>query len=93
MSKSPRPSNPWSKTAKVSDPHIQLSSSGWSWSVLRLYKSPASSLRDPFSRAFCSVTSPICPDGELGDVYVKDIPGLIPVLRQFVDSEAVILRL
>lgn len=27
----------------------------------------------PFARWFCDVTSPMCPEGETGDVYVSEI--------------------
>lgn len=70
--------NPFGKSRPSSNPYVVLSSpgSGWSWSILKLYKSPESSLKDPYARAFCNVVSPIVgPSGELGDVYLSEIPG------------------
>lgn len=42
----------------------------WKWFVLKKWQ------RDdgkPFARWFCLVKSPIVPEGEYGDVYVKEI--------------------
>lgn len=58
-----------------------LSCNDWSWEILKLYKAPAACLKDPYARAFCNVKSPFVPGGEMGDVYVKDIPGCIEWLR------------
>jgi len=54
---------------------------GWTWYVLKKWQ-----INDdkPFARWFCFVTSPECPDGECGDVYVKDIKEY----AKRVDSEA-----
>lgn len=43
---------------------------GWTWRVLRKYQK---SDDKPYARWFCFVTSPHCPQGEYGDVYVSDI--------------------
>lgn len=73
--------NPYSKTVKVGNPHFTLSADGWTWQVLKLYQTPEKSLNNPFARAFCLVSSPYLPQGELGDVYVRDIPGFPATLR------------
>ncbi|MCC7144264.1 MAG: hypothetical protein IT349_19385 [Candidatus Eisenbacteria bacterium] len=74
--------NLYGKSRKVADPYWVLIAGDWTWKVLKLYKSPESSLKDPFSRAFCAVSSPhTFGSYDLGDVYVKDIPGLDRVLR------------
>jgi hypothetical protein len=31
--------------------------------------------KKPYARWFCMVTSPYCPDGEMGDTYVAEIKG------------------
>jgi hypothetical protein len=68
--------NPFGKSRPSSNPYVSLNYRGWSWSILKLYKSPESSLKDPYARAFCNVVSPIVgPGGELGDVYLSEIPG------------------
>ena len=69
--------NPFGKIRKESDPYVTLEMDGWTWKVLKLYQTPAGSLTNPFARAFCLVSSPFYPGGELGDVYVKEIPGLL----------------
>jgi hypothetical protein len=43
---------------------------GWTWNVLKKWQVDD---EKPFARWFCFVTSPFCPEGEYGDVYVKDI--------------------
>ena len=42
----------------------------WTWYVLKKWQSDDAK---PYARWFCDVVSPICPDGEMGDVYVSDI--------------------
>lgn len=48
----------------------------WSWLVLKKYKSPEKEDKDEYARWFCLVKSPFCPNGELGDVYIKEIKQL-----------------
>ena len=43
---------------------------GWTWYILKFY---AADDHAPYARAFCDVVTPICPEGELGDVYLSDI--------------------
>lgn len=45
---------------------------GWTWKVLKKWQADDNK---PYGRWFCFVTSPLCPEGEHGDVYVKDIKG------------------
>lgn len=58
------------KTRPISDPYEVWTSGSWTWSVLKKYSGDDNR---PYARWFCSVVTPICPDGEMGDVYVKDI--------------------
>lgn len=44
--------------------------SGWTWYVLKKWQANDN---EPFARWFCDVVTPICPNGEMGDVYVNDI--------------------
>jgi hypothetical protein len=48
----------------------------WTWKVLKKYQSPDKESENPYARWFCDVTSPFCPYGEMGDVYVKEIKRL-----------------
>lgn len=45
----------------------------WVWKVLKKWQAPDKEASDPYARWFCFVTSPFCPDGEMGDVYVQEI--------------------
>jgi hypothetical protein len=42
----------------------------WTWKVLKKWQADDNKAN---SRWFCFVTSPFCPDGEYGDVYVAEI--------------------
>ena len=42
----------------------------WTWNVLKKWQVDDNK---PFARWFCDVESPMCPNGEMGDVYVADI--------------------
>ena len=42
----------------------------WTWLVLKKLQVDDNK---PYARWFCFVTSPMCPEGEYGDVYVSDI--------------------
>ena len=48
-------------------------SGDWTWYVLKKYQSPEKEATNPYARWFCDVVTPICPDGEMGDVYVREI--------------------
>jgi len=45
----------------------------WTWYCLKKYQSEDVEAKNQYARWFCLVTSPIMPEGELGDVYVRDI--------------------
>jgi len=47
----------------------------WKWEVYKKYQNPENEAKNPFARWFCKVKSPITPQGEIGDVYIKDIKG------------------
>jgi len=51
----------------------QTQAGDWTWEVYRKYQKPELEDRNPFARWFCLVKSPFVPEGELGDVYVRDI--------------------
>lgn len=45
----------------------------WTWFVKKKYQSPEAEAKNPYARWFCDVVTPMCPDGELGDVYLSEI--------------------
>jgi hypothetical protein len=62
------------KTRPIGNPYLVFEQGGWKWEV---YKSYQKDDTKKYARYFCKVYSPIVPDGELGDVYVSDIPGAL----------------
>ena len=62
------------KTRPMDDPYEIWGNSpdlpGWKWSVLKKWQADDNK---QYARWFCMVTSPICPDGEMGDVYIDEI--------------------
>lgn len=67
--------NECGKTRKVNEPYeVWQSFDGqWTWAVLKKYQSPEQESKNEYARWFCSVKTPFCPQGELGDVYVREI--------------------
>ncbi len=67
-----RRKNECGKTRPASDPYeTWVSADGtWRWDVLKKYQVDDDK---PYARWFCNVTTPHCPRGELGDVYVANI--------------------
>lgn len=71
----------------------------WTWFILKKYQSPDKEALNPYARWFCDVVTPMCPSGEMGDVYIKDIinnskmikgpADLRKVLRHEVDAKNV----
>lgn len=62
------------KTVKPEDAYeVWKNASGWTWYVLKKYQSPEQEALNPYARWFCLVKSPYVPEGEMGDVYVRDI--------------------
>lgn len=45
----------------------------WTWYVLKKYQSPENEAKNEYARWYCLVETPIVPEGEYGDTYVKDI--------------------
>jgi hypothetical protein len=58
------------KTRKTDNPYEIWSNGSWTWYVLKKWQADDNKL---FARWYCLVKSPYVPDGEYGDVYVKDI--------------------
>ena len=64
-----------SKTVKRENAYEvwQSRDGSWTWYCLKKYQSPDGEAANEYARWFCDVVTPICPDGELGDVYVREI--------------------
>jgi len=45
----------------------------WFWFVLKKYQNEENEAKNEYARWLCEVVTPIVPEGEMGDVYVKDI--------------------
>ncbi len=45
----------------------------WTWRVCKKWQTLEKEANNEYARWYCYVTSPYCPEGEYGDVYVKDI--------------------
>lgn len=67
--------NPCGKTRPKDSPYEvwQSPDGSWTWNVLKKYQSPENEAGNPAARWFCNVVTPVCPRGELGDVYVSYI--------------------
>jgi len=49
------------------------SDGSWVWEVYKKYQTPENEAKNPYARWFCKVKTPFVPQGELGDVYVREI--------------------
>lgn len=58
------------KTRPKTNPYEVWRAGTWTWQVLKKWQADD---QKPYARWFCNVITPMCPDGEMGDVYVKDI--------------------
>jgi hypothetical protein len=65
------------KTRPVENPYEEWVGTGgfdgWTWKVLKKWQTPDREKDNPYARWFCWVSSPLCPEGEMGDTYVNDI--------------------
>ena len=58
------------KTRPKDQPYEVWQAGTWTWYVLKKWQADDDK---PYARWFCNVVTPICPDGEMGDVYVSEI--------------------
>ena len=69
--------NECNKERKVNEPYEVYRShllSGWEWRVLKKWQKPELEAKNPQSRWFCAVKSPMTFDSyDLGDTYVVDV--------------------
>lgn len=79
--------NPFGKHNK--EGYFIVTQGSWTWKVHKFYQSPAKSLENPYARAFCSVSSPLTfGSADMGDCYIKDIPGLREELRNWIIKQS-----
>lgn len=65
----------------------------WKWYVLKHYQSSEAEAKNPYARVFCDVVSPIVgEDGELGDVYLRDIKGSAALVSKKDMGDKVVAR-
>ena len=64
--------NECAKTRPTTNPYEVWTNGSWTWKVLKKWQADDGK---PYARWFCMVTSPYCPDGEMGDAYVAEIKG------------------
>ena len=65
--------NECAKMRDKNNPYEIWQGGGWTWEVLKKYQREDLEAKNEYARWFCNVISPYCPDGEMGDVYVRDI--------------------
>jgi hypothetical protein len=65
--------NLMAKSRKPGNAYVVINDGGWSWEILKMYKSVDASAADGYARAFCFVKSPFVPNGEYGDTYLHEI--------------------
>lgn len=65
-----RPKNTCAKMRPASNPYEVWQAGDWTWNVLKKWQADDDK---PYARWFCKVVTPMCPSGELGDVYVSEI--------------------
>ena len=65
-----KPKNECAKMRTKDNPYEIWEGGGWTWKVLKKWQVDDNK---EYARWFCFVTSPWCPQGELGDVYVSEI--------------------
>jgi hypothetical protein len=72
--------NIFGKSRKVGNAYAVCTGTplGWTWEILKLYKSLEASKKDPYARAFCFVHGV---ENEYGDVYLSEIPGAYAALE------------
>lgn len=58
------------KTVKRENAYEVWQAGDWTWYVLKKYQADDNK---PYARWFCDVVTPICPEGEMGDVFVSEI--------------------
>ena len=58
------------KTVKRENAYEVWQAGDWTWYVLKKYQADDNK---PYARWFCDMVTPICPEGEMGDVFVSEI--------------------
>lgn len=83
----PKKKNPCAKSRPKDKPYEVWKSldEKWQWHVLKKWQVDDDK---PYARWFCLVKSPYMPEGELGDVYVKEIKAHATLIQSNYDTEA-----
>lgn len=68
-----KPKNECAKTRPKDKPYEVWQAGDWKWAVLKKWQTPDKEKGNPFARWFCNVVTPMCPNGEMGDVYIHEI--------------------
>lgn len=58
------------KTVKRENAYEVWRAGDWTWYVLKKWQADDNK---PYARWFCDVVTPMCPHGEMGDVYAADV--------------------
>ena len=71
----PRKKNLFAKSADKDNPHAiyECGHMNFKWRVIKTWKHADNEPSDQYARWYCFVTSDMCPEGEYGDVYKKEI--------------------
>lgn len=62
--------NECAKMRKKNNPYEVWQAGNWLWYVLKKWQVNDDA---PYARWLCFVVTPMCPDGEMGDVYASEI--------------------
>ena len=70
-----RKKNLFGKSADKDNPHAiyECGRMNFKWRVIKTWKHADNEPSDPYAKWYCFVTSDMCPEGEYGDVYKKEI--------------------
>ena len=71
--------NQFAKTRPKENPYEVWEANGWTWNVLKKWQVDD---EKPYTRWFCFVTSPYCPEGEYGDTYVAEIKSVATLVKR-----------
>jgi C1A family cysteine protease len=69
----PKLKNECAKTRPKGKPYEVWRAGSWTWNVLKKWQAPDKEAANPYARWFCDVVTPMCPHGEMGDVYIHEI--------------------
>ncbi len=77
--------NKFAKVRPLDNPYEIWEYKEWKWLVLKKWQINDNKL---YARAFCFVTSPMCPDGEYGGTYIADYKAIATCTKTNYDLES-----